>query len=163
MLQRLTDALSRRRTIGAVLLLAWTAYEGLSCGGNASELASSWGWFHLAFRSGNVSYLTKATSNYFEVSGVSQALLTVIVVGQLLVTVLLVRASARWIGGRADAPQAARAALVLTALQWLVFAVAVEVFVSYRIGVTDQTFMILTAATLATLLVVELLPDRPGS
>ncbi|MEI8000852.1 MAG: hypothetical protein WCI50_05820 [Actinomycetes bacterium] len=162
MLDRLSTTLARKRTVVTVLLLAWAAYEGLSCTTNATELASSWGWFDIAFRSGNVSYLTKATGSYFTSPGVSEALLAVIVLGQLLVTVLLVRAVARAVRGRDDSAPAARAALVLTALQWLVFAVAVEVFVSYRVGVTDETFMILAATALATLVVVELLPDRSG-
>ena len=89
----------------------------------------------------------------------SQWLLGVIVVGQFVIVAMLWRSARSWKLNKPSAARNARAALGLLAAQWFVFAISTELFVSYRVLPDTKDFMLWLTATLATLLVVDLVSD----
>jgi|GEM_PF-956392 len=151
--------LGERRSLGLILLLGWTTIMALIAITNLTDLFYSFGWLSWAFRSGNVEYIGEATSKYISDETLSQWLLGVIVVGQFLIVAFLGRAAWAWKFKKSNATRCARAALALLAAQWLAFYIGIEIFVSYRAGVSNTWATTELVATLATIFVIELVGD----
>jgi hypothetical protein len=158
-MKTMRNKLAKRRSIGSILLAGWALLMTLIALTNLTDLLYSFGWISWPFRSGNVDYLTKVTSAYVSDKALSQWLLGVIVVGQFVIVAMLWRSARSWKLNKPSSARNARAALGLLSAQWFVFAISTELFVSYRVLPDTKDFMLWLTATLATLLVVDLVSD----
>ncbi len=158
-MKKLSTKLGKRRSIGMILLLGWATTMTLIAITNLTDLFYSFGWLSWPFRSNNVEFLGQATSQYVSNETLSQWLLGVIVIGQFVIVALLWRAVRAWKINKSNATRAARAALSLLAAQWLAFYIGIEIFVSYRVEVSNTWATTELVATLASILVIELVGD----
>jgi hypothetical protein len=147
---RIIDAALFKRA----LLLFWGAYLSLVVLTNLMDvakalslLAPSW-----EFASGNYAFLLKITARYNTPTWLNATLFAGVVCWEALAAALFLVAGLRY-------PQRGLLypAFTVTTLLWGAFVLAEEVFIAYAVEATHWRLFI---AQLATLLAVELLPDR---
>jgi hypothetical protein len=141
---------------GALLLAAWALCITVVTASNLTDLFSSFGWEHWAFRSGNLAYITKATSIYFHDVQANQALLALVIVWEGASATLLWLAALRWARAGEAALAGARRGLVLLGLLWFGFAISTEFFIAYDRGVNESAYWTLATAILATVITLEI-------
>lgn len=141
---------------GALLLAAWALYITVITASNLTDLFSSFGWEHWAFRSGNLAYITKATSIYFHNVHANQALLALVILWEGVSAILLWLAALHWARAGSAALAGARRGLILLALLWFGFAISTEFFIAYDRGVNESAYWTLATAILATLITLEI-------
>jgi predicted small integral membrane protein len=145
---------TQRRTFGALLVAGWAVYTTVVVASNLSDLLASFGWIHPAFRSGNLAFIQTATRIYFHSRPIDQLLLGCVVVWETGAAALLWYGAVAWTGTVWRTVGAAEAGLIVTALLWVAFATATEVFVAYDRGVNESAYWVLAIANLVTLVVV---------
>ena len=124
-------------------------------GSNFTDLLTSFGWIHTAFRSGNLAFIETATRVYFHSQAVDQVLLGCVLVWETSAAVLLWYGAVVWNGSVWRTVGAAEAGLIVIALLWMAFAIATEIFVAYGRGVDESAYWVLAIANLVTLVVVS--------
>ena len=103
-------------------------------GSNFTDLLTSFGWIHTAFRSGNLAFVETATRVYFQSQVVDQVLLGCVLIWEASAAVLLWYGAFAWNGSVWRTVGAAEAGLIVIALLWMAFAIATEIFVAYDRG-----------------------------
>jgi hypothetical protein len=140
--------------LGALLVTGWAVYMTVVVASNLTDLLTSFGWLHTAFRSGNLAFIQTATRVYFHSRPVDQVLLGGVLVWEASAAALLWYGAIAWNGTVWRTMGAAEAGLVVIALLWVTFAITTEIFVAYDRGVNESAYWVLAVANLVTLLVV---------
>ncbi len=135
-------------------MTAWAVYVTVVVASNFTDLLTSFGWIHTAFRSGNLAFLQTATRVYFHSQPVDQVLLGCVLVWEASAAGLLWYGAIAWKGTVWRTVGAAEAGLVVIALLWMAFAIATEIFVAYDRGVNESAYWVLAVANLVTLVVL---------
>jgi hypothetical protein len=144
----------QRRTIGGLLVAAWAIYLTVVVASNGTDLLTSFGWIHTAFRSGNLAFIQTATRVYFHNRAVDQVLLGCVLVWEASAAALLWYGAIAWNGTLWRTVGVAEAGLIGVVLLWMSFAIVTEIFVAYDRGVNESAYWVLAIANLVTLVVV---------
>jgi hypothetical protein len=140
------------------LLLFWSAWFTVVFASNLADAAKAAGllpdtW---AFASGNYRFLTETTARYGTPDWVNGLLFAGVIAWEGAAAVLFWLAWL-WFRGRGAGSRWLYAAFTAGLLLWAAFLVADEVCIAYPV---EGTHLRLFTAQLATLLAIELLPDR---
>jgi hypothetical protein len=142
------------------LLFFWAVWLSVVLATNVLDGCKALGWpgEGWSFASGNYRLLAETTARYGTPAWVNGALFLGVIAWEGAAALLFWLAWLRF-RGREEGRRTVYAAFTLGLGLWSAFAVADEIFLSYAL---EGTHLRLFTAQLATLLAVELLPDRPA-
>lgn len=142
-----------------MLLIVWAAWLTVVCTTNVLDglktlgmLPEAW-----AFASGNYRFLTETTARYGAPGWVNALLFSGVIAWDAIAALLFWRAGWLFRVSRRKGIDAAHVAFGVSLCLWGAFLLADEVFIAYDV---EGTHLRIFTAQLATLFVVELLPDR---
>jgi hypothetical protein len=141
------------------LLAFWALYLTLVFSSNLFDALKSLGWLSSSWRfvSGNYSLVASTTAVYDAPPGLTAGLFAGVLCWEALAALLFWWAAFGFRGKERPGGGAAFAAMATGLALWSSFIISEEVFVSYKI---ESVHWGLFTAQLATLLVVELLPEN---
>jgi hypothetical protein len=150
------------RALKVLLLFVWAAWltvvfttnvlDGLKALGLLSE-----GW---AFASGNYRFLSATTARYGTSTWLNAVLFSGVIAWDAIAAALFWRATLLFPKQATKGSGSVRLAFTVSLALWGAFLLADEIFIAYEV---EAKHLLLFTAQLATLLVIELLPERAAS
>ncbi len=141
-----------------VLLAAWAVWLSVVFATNVCDAAKAFGMLgdSWLFASGNYRFLTETTARYGTPGWLNMLLFLGVIAWEGTAAVLFWLACRIWRGKGQPGSAVRHAAYVIGLTLWLAFMVADEVFIAYPV---EGVHVRLLTALLATVLVIELLPE----